>query len=134
MSILRWAVENRNTDPISTEKEELIKIRINNEYDRPPELADNSVSIVMLNTGARNRLVAIEERQDKVRETGEKRLANVELIRQMNRDVGFYIFKVLCFFSLSQQLVHLAQPTLIVFAKQTIQADVYLNSLIWNLE
>lgn len=91
MSILRLILYNYSTSFILMEKQEQepIKMSINDDFDRPPELPDKKVPLVIFNTGARNRLVAIEERQDRVREAGEKRLSNLDLIRQMNSDVSF---------------------------------------------
>lgn len=96
MTTLRWFIESWGSASINDE-EKPVKIKIYKESDRPPELASISSSdtqspVVVLNTGSRNRLVQIEERQDKVKAAGEKRLANLELIQQMNRDVGLLNF------------------------------------------
>ena len=75
-----------------------VDIKIKHDHDKPPELTDVNEPFhehIILNTGARNRLVKIEERQDRVKAAGEQRLANIELIRQMNRDVrGWLVFNV----------------------------------------
>lgn len=94
MSALRWFLESWRTPPLTEIYEQQtapIKIQITKDQDQLPEMADiNGQMAVVINTGARNRLVEIEERQDKVRAAGEKRLANLELFEQMNRDVSFY--------------------------------------------
>lgn len=92
MSSIRMFIEFcRSISPVTPIEESTEKTVVTKMKDKLPEFPEDEGSHLSVpvdpNVGGWKRLSDIEGRQDRVRTAGEKRMEDLDLIRQVNRDV-----------------------------------------------